>query len=109
MRLWTLAHLVRILSPLAKASASKADEAKKKAAAAAAQEKKVVSFLDSLRSNRPFLLSQTQKAMEDDGLTLTDPIKLDFVTAMLDHFKANKVVLELCILRFSHCVFLVLL
>jgi len=26
----------------------------------------------------------------DDGLTLTDPIQLDFVTAMMDHFKFNK-------------------
>lgn len=28
--------------------------------------------------------------VEDDGLTLTDPIQLDFVTAMMDHFKFNK-------------------
>jgi hypothetical protein len=27
------------------------------------------------------------KEKEDDGLLLTDPIQLDFVTAMLDHFK----------------------
>lgn len=30
-------------------------------------------------------------AAEDDGLTLSDPIQLDFVTAMMDHFKSNKV------------------
>jgi hypothetical protein len=31
-----------------------------------------------------------KKVEEDDGLTLTDPIQLDFVTAMMDHFKFNK-------------------
>jgi len=28
--------------------------------------------------------------VDDDGLALSDPIQLDFVTAMMDHFKANK-------------------
>lgn len=34
--------------------------------------------------------SAPTKEVEDDGLTLTDPIELDFVTAMMDHFKFNK-------------------
>ena len=35
--------------------------------------------------------AQKAPKVADDGLTLGDEITLDFVTAMMDHFKANKV------------------
>lgn len=37
---------------------------------------------------------ESLKAAQDDGLTLTWPITIDFVTSMMDHFKSNKVLDE---------------